>query len=170
MVSCGLRVHPLARRSSIIFRPFVSMQFSACSFFFLFLHPSSLHPSRISTGLWLAVVSRREIIVCGGGWSFERGEGEGLAHLHGGLVRSRATFSIVSVGEGTRVSGILGFFRRNVVEWMRESGENLSEGCHPAFIYTFLYIYIFEYFRVSRETSKINCHPCPPKFHDLYYE
>lgn len=43
------------------------------------------------------------------------GEGEGLAHLHGGLVRSRATFSIVSVG-GARVSGILGFFRRNVVE------------------------------------------------------
>lgn len=37
---------------------------------------------------------------------------------------------------------------------MRESGENLSEGCHPAFIYTFLYIYIFEYFRVSRETSE----------------
>lgn len=28
------------------------------------------------------------------------GEGEGLAHLHGGLVRSRATFSIVSVGRG----------------------------------------------------------------------
>ena len=28
------------------------------------------------------------------------GEGEGLAHLHGGLVRSRATFSIVSVGGG----------------------------------------------------------------------
>lgn len=45
------------------------------------------------------------------------GEGEGLAHLHGGLVRSRATFSIVSVGGGgARVSGILGFFRRNVVE------------------------------------------------------
>lgn len=30
------------------------------------------------------------------------GEGEGLAHLHGGLVRSRATFSIVSVGGGGR--------------------------------------------------------------------
>lgn len=154
MVSCGLRVHPLARRSSIIFRPFVSMQFSACSFFFLFLHPS-----RISTGLWLAVVSRREIIVCGGGWSFGRGRGGGISTF---AWRTRAfsrDFFNCQRWEGTRVSGILGFFRRNVVEWMRESGENLSEGCHPAFIYTFLYIYIFEYFRVSRETSKINCHP-----------
>lgn len=35
------------------------------------------------------------------------GEGEGLAHLHGGLVRSRAIFSIVSVGRGREFQGFL---------------------------------------------------------------
>ena len=119
-------------------------------FFFSFPPPSSLHPSRISTGLWLAVVSRREIIVCGGGWSFERGEGEGLAHLHGGLVRSRATFSIVSVGRGDasfRDSWILPSKRR----WMNERiGREFIRGLSSSFyIHFFIHIYLWIFSRVA---------------------
>lgn len=145
MVSCGLRVHPLARRSSIIFRPFVSMQFSACSFFFLFLHPS-----RISTGLWLAVVSRREIIVCGGGWSFGRGRGGGISTFAWRTrAFSRDFFNCQRWGGDAsfRDSWILPSKRR----WMNERiGREFIRGLSSSFyIHFFIHIYLWIYFRVK---------------------
>lgn len=153
MVSCGLRVHPLARRSSIIFRPFVSMQFSACSFFFLFLHPS-----RISTGLWLAVVSRREIIVCGGGWSFGRGRGGGISTFAWRTrAFSRDFFNCQRWEGGREFQGFLdSSVETSLNEW--ENRERIYQRVVIQLLYTLFYTYIsLNIF--SRETSKINCHP-----------
>lgn len=142
MVSCGLRVHPLARRSSIIFRPFVSMQFSACSFFFLFLHPSSLHPSRISTGLWLAVVSRREIIVCGGGWSFGRGRWGGISTFAWRTrAFSRDFFNCQRWEGGREFQGFLdSSVETSLNEW--ENRERIYQRVVIQLLYTLFYTYI----------------------------
>lgn len=124
-----------------------------CLLLFFFFSPSPSLPA-FPQG-YDSVVSRREItfeevveVSTGEGGGGKRGRG--LAHLHGGSCVF-ATLSIVIVE--TRV-GILGISSK-CPGWMNEN--RIYQRVSSSF-YTF-YTYIFEYFRASRETSKINCPP-----------
>lgn len=142
MVSCGLRVHPLARRSSIIFRPFVSMQFSACSFFFSFppplFPPSFAHFHRVMTRGCLAARNHRL-------WrwlEFREGRGGGISTFAWRTrAFSRDFFNCQRWEGGREFQGFLdSSVETSLNEW--ENRERIYQRVVIQLLYTLFYTYI----------------------------